>query len=622
MAANTSAWQDPRYQEAAQHVQNGAWKAALDKLRELQKDYPDYADIQYLIDSAKIKIELEQKPVAGRSAFIVAITKRRRLTIAAVVLLILAVLVGGWYGYGRWVVPMQLIQRHERELTLTLNQAELSLAGAAYVEAAALFEKVLQMSPDHEAALAGLNEAQRQMRLGEQYQEAVTLQQGGETTAALAIYETLNQQEPGYKDVQARIDAIGAGAHVEQIFAEAELAYQRSDWSNAITLYNLIREQSVLYEPDTVELHLYESYTRSGAGQMGQPGLSLPQVDQIAELYRRALSLRPRDALAQGNINLLSTYQQAKGLMAQQRYDQSTGLLLALYVSVPDLLGGDARQALFDSYLGYGAQLETAGDLYGALAQYKAAADLPVDGATAARLRALKIEVALMPTPTPTPTMTPTPTPDPFEAIMKIMTPTPSPIDQFTGWISFRSDRPGSRSGLWVMRPDGSEQTPVNDPTGLYDSLKVQTTWSPDNLRRIWVEDDGSGKSVAIYMWRYDVPPHWLEARVELLNNSGINYQVTFAPDGQSIAFTSQRGAGPTDGNWGLWGDEIFIIHFADYNSSGYVMPKRLTVNDWEWDKHPTFSPDGQTIAFWSNRISGRAQIWAMNIDGSATAQP
>ena len=129
--------------------------------------------------------------------------------------------------------------------------------------------------------------------------------------------------------------------------------------------------------------------------------------------------------------------------------------------------------------------------------------------------------------------------------------------------------------------------------------------------------DDGSGKSVAIYMWRYDVPSHWRDARVELLNNSGINYQAIFSPDGASVAYTSQRGSGPTDGEYGLWGDEIFTFQFSDFNASGYVQPHRLTQNEWEWDKHPTFSPDSRTIAFWSNRISGRAQIWAMNSDGT-----
>ncbi|MEZ4634595.1 MAG: hypothetical protein R2856_06405 [Caldilineaceae bacterium] len=618
MAVDTSAWRDPRYQEAAQHVQEGAWKAALEKLRDLQTDYPDYAEIQFLIESTQMKVDLEQKPVSGRSPIMVALTQRRRLAYMAVAVLVIAVLVGGWYGYRRWVEPMQLIQRFQNELANALTQAELALAQGAYDEAVPLFEKVLQMEPQNASALAGLNESQRQIRLNEQYEEAVSVQNSGDTTAALALYNELLMQESDYKDVPERVADIRSLTQVHDLFTEADSAYQDRNWSNAILLYNQIREQSAVYEPATVEQHLFDSYNQSANDQLAQSGLSLPQVDQIAELYRRALSLRPRDALVQGTLDLISVYQQGKAFMAVQQFNQSIPLLLNLYISAPNFLGGDGVQALFDSYVGYGAQFEADGDLPNALVQYNAAASLPVANAIEAKLRARKVEMAMLPTPTPTPTITPTPTPDPFEAIIGMIEPTPSPIEQFTGWIAFKSDRPGSRSGFWVMRPDGSEQTPVNDPTGIYNTLKIQATWSPDNQQRIWVEDDGSGKSVAIYMWRYDVPAHWRDARVELLNNSAINYQVAYSPNGESVVFTSQRGSGPPDHAIGLWGDEIFIFHFADFNSSGYVTPIRLTNNDWEWDKHPTFSPDGQTIAFWSNRISGRAQIWAMNADGTS----
>jgi Tol biopolymer transport system component len=45
---------------------------------------------------------------------------------------------------------------------------------------------------------------------------------------------------------------------------------------------------------------------------------------------------------------------------------------------------------------------------------------------------------------------------------------------------------------------------------------------------------------------------------------------------------------------------------------------KRLTENDKAWDKHPSFSPDGSQIVFWSNRESAvRKQIWIVNLNGS-----
>jgi hypothetical protein len=614
---NTSAWQDPRYQEATRHVQDGAWKAALEKLHELQQEYPDQAEIQDLIESAQIKVGLDQKPVSGLSPLMVVILHRRRLTLGAVTLLVLLVLVGGWLSYQRWVEPAQQARRQQAMLVQTLSLAQRQLGEAAYADAILSFERALHMEPQNEQALGGLGEAQHQLAMTEDYREAVNRMEAGDLAHALAIFQTLRDQDATYRDVPERIAQILQTLEIQEIFVEAEQAYLRGQWADAILLYNLIRQQQISYRSVTVDQHLFDSYIGLAGQKMKTANLNKIELEQTADLYRRGLGLRPRDPLAQSQLGTLNQYQQAQDLMNQKRYNESAPLLATLYANDPSFLGGDARAALFQSRMGYGEQLEGAGNLFAALTQYNAAASLPVEGALQARLRARSIELALMPTPTPTPTLTPTPTPDPLDAIFKMIEPTPAPMDQFVGWIAFQSDRPGSRSGFWVMRPDGSDQQPVVDPTGLYDHLRQQVTWTPDNQRRIWVEDDGSGASVAIYMWRYDVPPHWLEARVELLNNSGINYQPAFAPDGQSIVFTSQRGAGPTDGNWGLWGDEIFLIRFADYNPGGYVQPIRLTHNDWEWDKHPTFSPDGQTIAFWSNRISGRAQIWAMTVDGA-----
>ena len=55
--------------------------------------------------------------------------------------------------------------------------------------------------------------------------------------------------------------------------------------------------------------------------------------------------------------------------------------------------------------------------------------------------------------------------------------------------------------------------------------------------------------------------------------------------------------------------DDIWIMD-ADGSDA-----HNLTENDWEWEKHPSWSPDSSRIIFWSNR-EGRQQLYIMDADG------
>ena len=79
-----------------------------------------------------------------------------------------------------------------------------------------------------------------------------------------------------------------------------------------------------------------------------------------------------------------------------------------------------------------------------------------------------------------------------------------------------------------------------------------------------------------------------------------VNYDgnPAWSPDGQRIAFTSDR-----DGN-----REIYVMDADGGN------PTRLTQNDGD-DVDPTWSPDGQRIAFTSDR-DGNREIYVMDADG------
>lgn len=88
-------------------------------------------------------------------------------------------------------------------------------------------------------------------------------------------------------------------------------------------------------------------------------------------------------------------------------------------------------------------------------------------------------------------------------------------------------------------------------------------------------------------------------AAIRLTNDPAIDFQPAWSPDGQRIAFTSNR-----DGN-----NEIYVM-----NADGSDLTN-LTQNPAN-DRDPAWSPDGEQIAFTTDR-EGNSEVYRVNLDGS-----
>jgi len=196
---------------------------------------------------------------------------------------------------------------------------------------------------------------------------------------------------------------------------------------------------------------------------------------------------------------------------------------------------------------------------------------------------------------TPRPTLTPTPVlPASLPAALK-------------GLILFHSDRDGQAT-LFALDPAAAAVYRVTQewpfllgqklegrtPDGAFSAevrmVTDATGWDPINNR---LESGGSRAQVIVRDNKYNTTRPLTDMRAW-------NYDPVWSPAGDRIAFVSQE-----PGN-----DEIFSA-----NADGSDL-KRLTSNTWEWDKHPSWSPDGTKIVFWSNRETGRRQLWIMDADG------
>jgi TolB protein len=173
-------------------------------------------------------------------------------------------------------------------------------------------------------------------------------------------------------------------------------------------------------------------------------------------------------------------------------------------------------------------------------------------------------------TPTRTPTQTPIPTPMGGGSQIAFST------DRDGNWEIYRMDSNGGNSTRLTESPATSDWFPKFSADGqllLYWSY----TEEPFSVVLQWLQSKGSGGEFA----------------------SNVAPYVSFAPDGESIALTAYTGENNMDiGVGSILGGDLQLITNSPTN-----------------DYQPAWSPDGQTIAFVSERDDNH-HIYLMDSDG------
>lgn len=164
----------------------------------------------------------------------------------------------------------------------------------------------------------------------------------------------------------------------------------------------------------------------------------------------------------------------------------------------------------------------------------------------------------------------------------------------------------GFGSALWIMRPNGSDQTQLTElngpdvPSGAdegYDDYHAY--WSPNGKHVEWAHFDGNIPTGGIGKWDVRVADFVVRDGKPMLTNvhvvrpaNGHWYETQWwAPDGSGFLYTETYGSADNP--------ELFFCRLIDNDSACRV--RRLTNNP-AWDEQALFTPDMKDVIFMSSR--------------------
>lgn len=218
-------------------------------------------------------------------------------------------------------------------------------------------------------------------------------------------------------------------------------------------------------------------------------------------------------------------------------------------------------------------------------------------------------EAAAQPAAQAQPTRTPTPIYVLLEDVpTPTILPTPAMPEELIGKILFLSDYRGNprQPNAMVINPDGTG-VGILTSNQFYTRAAARDRYSADKRFHVYSLHEAGGEAhnagpIQIF---YD-DAHYQSTHHQLTYfGSGTAWAPTWSPKRDVIALVSND-----TGN-----DEIWLVQPDRWPAV------QVTHNEWEWDHHPSFSPDGDQIVFSSNRGGGQRQLWIMDSDGSNERQ-
>jgi hypothetical protein len=203
--------------------------------------------------------------------------------------------------------------------------------------------------------------------------------------------------------------------------------------------------------------------------------------------------------------------------------------------------------------------------------------------------------------------------------------------------LMFTSKR-GGADELWVMEPDGSNPTRLSSGEGdflgdwSFDGTRVAFTSVRSGPPEIWIMNADASGAVRLTESQSSVHPSFAPDDAAIYYGSQANGSTQvwgMLPDGRGKEQkTNGLGPGYPEANVPEWSrDGVLVFWSGIENNFGEVWTldlstsegpqRRTTTVDPHYSDNPTWSPDGTTILFDSDRSGAGVSIHAMQADGT-----
>jgi tetratricopeptide (TPR) repeat protein len=520
-----------------------------------------------------------------------------------------------------------------------------------------------------------------QERAEEHYQKGLAALQAGECELAIAEFEFTIRLAPDHAQAYDKLFQAEAQcqtlptptsesqkSYQEILYDQAVTYYVQGQWDDTILKLEQLRQLDDSYQPEDVQDMVFQALAKRALQLVNEDSL-----EEALHYFDRALEMHPDDVTLGAQRRMAALYRTGQSYW-EADWRRTIATFSDLYALNPHYK--DTEQRLHDAYVNYGDSLADDGQWCLAREQFaEALAIIQQQSTEEKRVNAHTRCVTATPTPLPTPTVKPTRVISATlpaiglpsgKLALSVYNPATSAYDLYiahagaTHWtrIRERASQPAFRSdgsrlafrtlgevpGLGVVNADGSNTLVLDVP-----ATAQQPTWSPDGTRIAFAAQDETGTWKIHAISASNGPPeelvpgqfpawgpsnwlayngcddaldengdgdrlcgiHFLDLEagdVVKLTGDERDIGLSWAPDAQSAERSQVIYMSDHDGNW-----EIYLLDFP----WGKVV--RMTNHDAD-DGLPTWSPDGQYIAFLSNR-EGTWAVYVMSRDGKSLSK-